>query len=347
MPYSNIDELPENVRASLPEHGQEIFMNAFNSALNSTCKDSEDPEACAFRVAWAAVKKVYSQNEDGEWVRKEESEEKTMENLPDPGKNVKFLEAPIKNTRIRDTEDGGIIVEGVPLLAAGTWRVGYGTLANGNARTIHYGEKVLRQYAKNWKNRTGYSKHMGIVPRDVTEMVGDVHNIRYENGAIRGDVRLHGATQHSRDTIELIKRGIVSYVSVEHTGEEQWNPELKRYEAKSLEFIGFAFVQRGACEKCKIQEYQETLNAGEDMEIKELEKKIGDLEAELKKLRTESVQEKTLSEIQEKVTMLTEQITTLSRQPTSPVVVQSEPGDPGTVELIAVIDRASGIVRGA
>jgi len=73
MPYKSNDELPDSVRNSLPEHGQEIYRKAFNSAWEEY-KNPEDRrgddsrEEVAHKVAWAAVKKEY-QKEDGKWVR--------------------------------------------------------------------------------------------------------------------------------------------------------------------------------------------------------------------------------------------------------------------------------------
>lgn len=76
MPYKNLSDLPENVRNHLPEHGQEIYRAAFNSAWDQY-KDPEERqgdnsrEETAHRVAWTAVKNVYEKDEStGEWRRK-------------------------------------------------------------------------------------------------------------------------------------------------------------------------------------------------------------------------------------------------------------------------------------
>jgi len=73
MPYETLNNLPQNIRDILPEHAQEIYIEAFNNAL----KEYEDPnkrklgglqEETAYRVAWAAVKKVYEKNDKtGKW----------------------------------------------------------------------------------------------------------------------------------------------------------------------------------------------------------------------------------------------------------------------------------------
>jgi cation transport regulator len=66
VPYATSNELPISVQGRLPEHGQEIFREAFNNAWQEY---DDDPrrEEIAHRVAWAAVKKVYTKV-GTEWV---------------------------------------------------------------------------------------------------------------------------------------------------------------------------------------------------------------------------------------------------------------------------------------
>ena len=64
MPYSTIAELPDSTK-KLPKHGKEIYLAAFNNSF----KSAED-EGRAHAIAWAAVKKIYKE-EDGQWVLKE------------------------------------------------------------------------------------------------------------------------------------------------------------------------------------------------------------------------------------------------------------------------------------
>ena len=77
VPYDKIQELPDSVKNSLPEHAQEIYMKAFNSAWDDYA-DPEDRrgdasrEEAAHRVAWGAVKQSYEKDEEsGEWVEKD------------------------------------------------------------------------------------------------------------------------------------------------------------------------------------------------------------------------------------------------------------------------------------
>ncbi len=76
MPYKKIGDLPESVRKNLPVHAQEIFLEAFNSAWGQYAdpdkrRGKESHEEVAFRVAWAAVEKMYAKNEKtGAWEKK-------------------------------------------------------------------------------------------------------------------------------------------------------------------------------------------------------------------------------------------------------------------------------------
>lgn len=53
----------------LPKHAKEIFVSAFNSAYDGTCKEREDRDACSSKIAWSAVKKRYKKDGD-KWVAK-------------------------------------------------------------------------------------------------------------------------------------------------------------------------------------------------------------------------------------------------------------------------------------
>lgn len=64
MPYTTTETLPESVRSHLPQHAQEIYLAAYNSAWDEYQHDEER----AHRVAWAAVKRTYHKNEQtGRW----------------------------------------------------------------------------------------------------------------------------------------------------------------------------------------------------------------------------------------------------------------------------------------
>lgn len=48
MPYSSIDDLPDKVKHVLPKHGQEIYKEAFNSALEEY--KSSDKNAIRMKI---------------------------------------------------------------------------------------------------------------------------------------------------------------------------------------------------------------------------------------------------------------------------------------------------------
>lgn len=66
MPYATIGDLPPSLRQHLPEHAQEIFRAAFNTAFRSHAGDPRQEEA-AHRIAWAAVKRRYVKEGEA-WV---------------------------------------------------------------------------------------------------------------------------------------------------------------------------------------------------------------------------------------------------------------------------------------
>lgn len=73
MPYKNLSDLPDSVKNNLPHHAQEIYKEAFNHAFEEY-KDSskrntdESQEEVAHKVAWSAVKKKYTKQDD-QWVK--------------------------------------------------------------------------------------------------------------------------------------------------------------------------------------------------------------------------------------------------------------------------------------
>ncbi len=143
-------------------------------------------------------------------------------------------------------KDGGLLIKDVKLLASGVWTDSHmGT-------PLFYPPKILEKYAGNWIDNSLWSRHSGGMSRSITDKIGEVRNPQYNDGAVMGDLWLHEKTQTSRDTAELIKAGLVNYVSVEHGGKERWNAAEKRYDAEELIFRGVAVVNRGACAVCTI-----------------------------------------------------------------------------------------------
>ncbi|MGB9937558.1 MAG: ChaB family protein [Methanobacterium sp.] len=77
MPYKNKNDLPKQVTENLPEHGQEIYLKAFNNAWEQykepkERRGNESREQVSHKVAWSAVENVYKKDKSGNWVEKKE-----------------------------------------------------------------------------------------------------------------------------------------------------------------------------------------------------------------------------------------------------------------------------------
>jgi len=229
------------------------------------------------------------------------------------------------------------------MLAEGTW-------TDSAVRTpLHYSAAVLRRCAANWEDTTGWSRHGGGAPRDITDKVAEIRNPRFEGSAVVADVYLHGTNQKSRDMIAMIDQGLVGYVSVEHRGEERYNPATRRLEAMDITFDGFAFVNRGACAKCRLNEDAEGSDPPEEeqkMELEELTQKLAALEAAMSELTTrvtalESTEEEPAAQPEEQpreaaaIAELRAEIRALKARPTAPVTARAMSNDAGdaVVEL--------------
>ncbi len=76
MPYENLNELPKGVKNNLPTHAKEIYLAAFNSALETyknpeKRRDNASVEEIAHRVAWSSVEKQYTKDsKTGQWLKK-------------------------------------------------------------------------------------------------------------------------------------------------------------------------------------------------------------------------------------------------------------------------------------
>jgi hypothetical protein len=172
---------------------------------------------------------------------------------------VRELRSAFRHDKMQEM-GGGLLIKDVKLLATGTW-----TDSKENT-ALYYPPSALEKFAGNWKDSSLWARHSGGVPRSINDKIGEVRNQHYRDGAVVGDLWLHGKTQNSRDAIELIKAGIANYVSVEHGGTEVYNRATGRYEAESLTFSGVAVVNRGACKPCTINNESELSLSGTNFE---------------------------------------------------------------------------------
>lgn len=256
----------------------------------------------------------------------------------------------LSRDNLEDLPDGGLLIRDVKLLAEGTWT------DSAVGTPLFYPAHALEANATNWRDHATWSRHLGGVPRDITEKVGVTENPRYVDRAVVGDIRLHGLTQKSRDTIALVKAGIANYVSVEHGGTEKWNAATRQYEADEITFYGNAIVNRGACAKCTLRGNEAAPEEEETtMDTKELEAKIEAMEREMEAIKAAATvtpepapAPKELEEALTAIKALTEKVERLEAQPAPAATVPgpAQERELGEVETLVMIDKETKTIRG-
>lgn len=160
------------------------------------------------------------------------------------------------------TDDGGIMVRDVPLMAEGRW------VSMQGIETVFTAE-VLLKCATDWRDNGVWLRHPGGAPRSVSDKVGAVRNVHYDASrrAVCGDLYLHQRTEASRDAAHLVQMaesdGGIKSVSAETLLELGDNGIVE-----NIVFTGIALVEEGACETCKIPSFQkgETEMADENID---------------------------------------------------------------------------------
>ena len=213
----------------------------------SQLSDDKREARCA-AVAWSAVKKKRSMGVNA-------TDEKIME-----------LRSPLElgGEKFTQNEDGTVTVKDVRLLAAGR-------IVDSLSRTpTHITAEALQKAT--WKRDGFWSRHPGGKPRDITDKVGVVTNQHYEGECVVGDIVLNNRTQKSKDVLAMMEAGDFNWVSAEIIAKESYSNDLKGYFTDSIDFIGVAAVERGACESCTIRHNEEADIGDEPMELEELKK---------------------------------------------------------------------------
>ena len=163
------------------------------------------------------------------------------------------------------TEDGGLLIHDVIIMAAGAWTDMHGI------DTVFTAE-VLERCASQWADNAVWTRHSGGTPRSVTEKIGAVMNPYYshDNAAVMGDVYLHCQTDASKACASLVQMpresGGIKDVSAETVVEIQPDGLVI-----DVSFTGLALVEDGACEVCKLPAFGKEEPEMADDEIKKEE----------------------------------------------------------------------------
>lgn len=168
------------------------------------------------------------------------------------------------------TEDGGLVIHDVIIMAAGSWTDMHGI-------DTTFSEEVLERCAGQWADNAVWTRHSGGTPRSVTEKIGAVTNPHYSHdiAAVVGDVYLHCQTDASRACASLVQmakeEGGIKDVSAETVVEIQPDGTVV-----DVSFTGLALVEDGACEVCKLPAFgkEEPQMAEDDITKKETEETV-------------------------------------------------------------------------
>lgn len=186
-------------------------------------------------------------------------------------------------TSYERTEDGGLLIHGVVIMAAGAWTDMHGIY------TVFSGE-VLQRCAAQWADTAVWTRHSGGVPRSVTEKIGTVLNPNYDPSlaAVIGDVLLHCKTETSAGAAQLVQlqkdQGGIKDVSAETIVEMDPDGTVT-----DIIFTGLALVEDGACEVCKLPAYGRGEPMAEEIEKKETEEIVKD-DGTDKETKTETIE---------------------------------------------------------
>lgn len=277
--------------------------------------------------------------------------------------HIRALAMPFLKGQMITEPDGSLLIRDVPMLAEGVWT------DSAQGTPLNYIAKTLEEYAGNWIDTSGWSRHLGGVPRDSTDKVGEAVNPHFgtftgkdgsSHQAVISDVRIHPFTQKSRDMQEMVRHGLISFVSVEHGGDERFNPATRQMESASLTFMGFAFVNKGACKLCRLNEQKPSdapkepaLPAEDIMETKEIEDKIASLTKELEAVKAQKPAEvkveipKELTEAIGAVKELAMRVEKLEKEPVAPAAAPiTITKELGAVETYVSFNRKDRIARG-
>lgn len=114
---------------------------------------------------------------------------------------------------------------------------------------VTYSEDVLRKYADNWTDNYLNLNHS----YEVLDRIGYIDNPRWEDGAVKADLYIYPVTENARNTIELIEKGLINWLSVEIKTEDRFDSSTRERYVHTIEFIGAAVVTLPACPDAKIK----------------------------------------------------------------------------------------------
>jgi len=135
------------------------------------------------------------------------------------------------------------IYRGATLLSPGEWTDSMSQVA------IEYTPNILRKYAKVWEDYYLNLDHN----HSALSRIGKVHNPRWENGAVKGDLHIYPITQNAKDIIQLINNDMINWTSVEIRTKDIWNEIKGMWSVSEMDYLGAAVVSLPASRGSKIK----------------------------------------------------------------------------------------------
>jgi hypothetical protein len=289
--------------------------------------------------------------------------------------DMREIRTPFVTPQLYELENGDLLIKDAPLLAEGEW-------TDSAVQTpLYYTAKALQEFAANWRKKIGFNRHLKGQPRDKSNEVSEAINPHFGqfaddtgavHNAILSDILVYGDNPSGRAMQELVKRKQIKFLSVEHGGEEEYNPITGRMESKTLEFYGYAHVNKGACKVCRVNEEpaivpespKEELPAPEPeqetmADTKELEAKVEQLTKELEAAKAQKPAPAPVMEVPKELSALPDAIKELSAKidaQAAQIKALEQDGTPKTdgtpgkeleepVNARIAIDRKAGTIR--
>ena len=142
-----------------------------------------------------------------------------------------------------ENEFGDIEFPNATLICPGSFRDSY------SRKEIIYDEKILKKNAKNWEEPSFLTLDHSA---SVLDRIGLIKNQHWDGKCVIGDLVILTITQKGKDAVNLIKRGIITDLSIEAFTNEEYDIVNKSLVITDIRFRSASLVEKGACPSAKI-----------------------------------------------------------------------------------------------
>lgn len=159
--------------------------------------------------------------------------------------NLRYLSTKgFSPAKVTANADGSKTYHDVGILKAGKWR------DSTTRQLVEYPAKILEEGYANWRRRTFNLDHNHLT----LSTLGRIHNERYHDGGVYGDITVYALTQTQKEAMALMDAGLVDGISAEVATEDTFNPATNTIRAHKVTFNGAALTPSPACNICHLTE---------------------------------------------------------------------------------------------